>query len=214
MRRIFDFLYASALIVASPWLVYRALFRGRNRRGWRQKLLGTIPRRETDCECIWLHAVSVGEVNLLAPVIERLQQQRPDAEFAISTTTETGFDLARTKYACHTVFFCPFDFSWAVKRALQRLRPSVIVLAELEVWPNLIAIATDQNIPVAVINGRLSESSFRGYRRAGRLLKPTFARLTQVAAANEQYADRFLQLGTPNDRVTVTGTVKFVRMIL
>lgn len=158
---------------------------------------------------MWLHAVSVGEVNLLEPVIDRLRKRRPDLEFVISTTTETGFDLASNKYHEHYVFFCPFDFSWAIKRVIKRLRPDLIVLAELEVWPNLIAIANANDIPIAVINGRLSESSFRGYRKLRWLLSPTFQNLTSVSASTQQYADRFEQMGTPPERMFVTGSMKF-----
>ena len=209
MSRVFDILYACALLVASPWLLWRAIFRSRNRRGWAQKLFGLVPPRRSENPCVWLHAVSVGEVNLIQSIIEGLRQRRPDLEFAISTTTETGFDLAKQKYDDHLVFFCPFDFSWAIKRVIGRLQPEVIVLAELEVWPNLIATAKANDVPVAVVNGRLSESSFRGYQRLRWLLSPTFKNLTRVSASTQQYADRFEQLGTPASNIQVTGSTKF-----
>ena len=209
MRRVFDILYACALIVASPWLLWRAVFRARNRRGWGQKLFGLVQPRTSKNPCVWLHAVSVGEVNLIEPVIDGLRQRRPDLEFVVSTTTETGYDLAKQKYDDHFVFFCPFDFSWAIKRVLHRLRPEMIVLAELEVWPNLVATAKANEIPVAVVNGRLSESSFKGYQRFRWLLGPTFKNLTSVSASTQCYADRFEQLGTPASCIQVTGSTKF-----
>lgn len=209
MSRVFDILYACALLIASPWLLWRAVFRNRNRRGWGQKLFGLVPTRESQEPCVWLHAVSVGEVNLLEPVIDRLRKRRPDLEFAISTTTETGFDLATNKYHEHSVFFCPFDFSWSIRQVINRLRPDLIVLAELEVWPNLIATAKKSGIPIAVINGRLSETSFHGYRKFRWLLGSAFENLTSVLASTKDYADRFEQMGTPSDRVQVTGSMKF-----
>lgn len=209
MSRVFDILYACALVMASPWLLWRAIFRSRNRRGWGQKLFGLVPPRRSQNPCVWLHAVSVGEVNLIQPVIDGLRKRRPNLEFVISTTTEAGFDLAQQKYHDHSVLFCPFDFSWAIKRVIGRLRPDLIVLAELEVWPNLIATAQANEIPVAVVNGRLSESSFRGYRRFGWLLGSTFRKLTSVSASTQAYADRFAKLGTPKSRIQVTGSTKF-----
>ncbi len=209
MSRVCDILYACVLLLTSPWLLWRALFRKRNRRGWGQKMFGLVPHRKSNGTCVWLHAVSVGEVNLLQPVMDRLQRQRPDVEFVISTSTETGFDLASEKYQPHCVFFYPFDFSWAIKRAINRLKPDLIVLAELEVWPNLVSIADENEIPVAVINGRLSESSFHGYRKIQRLLTPAFERLTHVSASTQQYADRFRAMGTRAERILVSGSMKF-----
>jgi 3-deoxy-D-manno-octulosonic-acid transferase len=169
--------------------------------------------------CIWLHAVSVGEVNLLAPIIERLRRDLPAAELVLSTSTETGYDLARKKYDFLSVFFFPYDFTWSVREALTRIRPDLIVLAELEIWPNLISVASRfhtcsnadsrKGVPIVVVNGRLSESSFRGYQRFGWLLKSSFQKLTLVAVQDETYAERFRQLGCDTERVIVTGSVKF-----
>ena len=209
MSRVFDILYACALLIGSPWLLWRAIFRSRNRRGWAQKLFGLVQPRTSKNPCVWLHAVSVGEVNLIQPIIEGLRKRRPDLEFVISTTTETGFDLAEQKYDDHFVFFCPFDFSWAIKRVIGRLQPELIVLAELEIWPNLIAIAKANEVPVAVVNGRLSETSFNGYQKFRRLLSPSFKNLSSVLASTKQYADRFEQLGTPASHIQVTGSTKF-----
>ncbi|MFT5302551.1 MAG: 3-deoxy-D-manno-octulosonic-acid transferase [Mariniblastus sp.] len=214
---ILNFLYASFLVMVSPWLLWRCVRAGKNKRGWGQKLLGrglfrgSVARSNGQAEsrCIWVHAVSVGEVNLLAPVLSRLNQSHPDLEIVISTTTETGFDLAQQKYPQLEVFFCPMDFTWAIKRVIRRLRPAMLVLAELELWPNLIAKTSAAGIPVVVINGRLSENSFRGYRRLKWLVRPTFKRLAKVAVQNQVYADRFIELGCERTNVEVTGSVKF-----
>lgn len=155
---------------------------------------------------IWMHAVSVGEVNLLESIIDALPA---NFSFAISTTTETGYDLAIQKYGKHQVFFCPFDFSWAVRRTIETVQPSAIVLAELEIWPNLISIADELGIPVIVANGRLSDKSLRGYRRFAWITRRCFERLSFVGAQSETYANRFIQLGCPEGRVSVTGSVKF-----
>lgn len=209
MSWVLNLLYVSFLIIASPWLLWRAISSGKNKRGWGQKLLGLIPSRDSTNQLIWIHAVSVGEVNLLAPVIREFKKRNPDLEFAISTTTETGFDLATQKYAEHFVFFCPMDFSWAIKRVIKRLRPTMLILAELELWPNLISTSRLAEVPVAVVNGRLSENSFKGYKRLNRLVRSSFDKLSIVCVQNPTYAERFCELGCDPKNVFVTGNVKF-----
>ncbi|MGI9429875.1 MAG: 3-deoxy-D-manno-octulosonic acid transferase [Bythopirellula sp.] len=199
--------YLTLLLLACPWIVWSALTRGKYRDGFAQKLLGRVPQRQGDRRCIWLHAVSVGEVNLLQTTLAKLKQQRPDWELVISTTTKTGYDLACRKYAEHTVFYCPLDFSWVVKNALRRVRPDLLVLAELELWPNLIRQANSQGTKVAIINGRLSDNSFRGYRRFRPLVTRLLGQIDLVAAQNEETAQRFRELGA--ERVVVTGSLKF-----
>jgi 3-deoxy-D-manno-octulosonic-acid transferase len=138
-----------------------------------------------------------------------LSSRRPELQFVITTTTQTGYALAQKKYAQHVVSYCPLDFSWAVKAALCRLRPDLLVLAELELWPNLIVAARRHDIPVVVVNGRLSAASHRGYQRIRWAIAPVLRQLTAVAVQNRDYADRFVNLGTPRNKVTVTGSIKF-----
>ena len=222
MSFVLNAVYLCLLGIGSPWLLWRYARWGKNRRGWSQKLLGLTPIRDSDRPCIWFHAVSVGEVNLLAPVLQILRSRRPDLEVVISTTTETGFDLATQKYGTLSVFFFPLDFSWAIKKAFKRTKPSLIVLSELELWPNFIRLANrftvpdagrqnaqpSTGIPIVVVNGRLSEPSYRGYRRIGSLMTGAFQGLGLVMAQNATYAERFRALGCPDSRVVVTGNVK------
>ncbi|MGI8979467.1 MAG: 3-deoxy-D-manno-octulosonic acid transferase [Pirellulaceae bacterium] len=202
-------LYLAAILVASPYLLYAAIRYGKYREGWRQKLLGSVPIRSGKNRCIWLHAVSVGEVNLLAPLIARWDAQYPDWECVISTTTLAGYALARKRYAPRTVFYCPLDFTWSVRRAIRRMRPDLLVLAELELWPNLVAAAKQAGAKVAIINGRLSDKSLRGYQRIGFLARKTLEQIDLVAAQNEEYAQRFRQLGALPSAVAVTRSIKF-----
>ncbi len=201
--------YLLLILAASPWLLWAAVRKGKYREGYAAKFLGRVPRRTSKGTCVWLHAVSVGEVNLLAPLIREIARQRPDWECVVSTTTMTGKALANKKYPELTVFYCPLDFTWAVRAAMRRIRPDLLVLAELELWPNLIHAARRHGAPVAVINGRLSEHSFRGYRR----IRPLVARLLRcidlVAAQDDTYAERFRALGAIRERVHVTGSMKF-----
>lgn len=209
MPYLLNALYLLLLVLGAPWLAWKAFRTGKYREGLRAKLLGRVPLRSGSGPCIWLHAVSVGEVNVLGPLLRRLEQEYPAWECVISTTTRTGYALARTKYAPRLVFYCPLDFSWAVRAALDRIRPNLLVLVELELWPNLIRAAHRAGVKVAVVNGRLSARSARGYRR----IRPFIARVLHgidlIAVQNTEYAGRFLDLGAPPERVRVTGSVKF-----
>ncbi|MGD9720311.1 MAG: 3-deoxy-D-manno-octulosonic acid transferase [Pirellulales bacterium] len=209
MRYLFNLLYIALVIVALPWLLVAALRKGKYRTGWREKFWGLVPQRTSSAPCAWIHAVSLGEVSLIAPLVAELKRRHPDWQIAISTTTLTGHELACKRYAEHTVFYCPLDFSWAVRRAVGRLRPSLLILVELELWPNLIAAARAASAKVAVVNGRLSERSLRGYGRARWLVRPLLRQLDLVAAQNEPYAERFGVLGAQRGAVHVTGSLKF-----
>jgi len=202
-------LYAALFLAASPWIIWSAVRQGKHREGFAAKFLGLAPRRQGDRPCVWLHAVSVGEVNLLATTIAEFLKQRPDWEIVVSTTTKTGYDLACKKYAEYSVFYCPLDFTWAASAALRRIRPTLLVLAELEVWPNLIASAQRCGIRTAIINGRVSDKSFRGYRRIRSFIAPSLRRIDLIAAQNEEIAERFRQLGARPESVVATGSLKF-----
>ncbi|MCC6491649.1 MAG: 3-deoxy-D-manno-octulosonic acid transferase [Pirellulales bacterium] len=201
--------YLATLLTASPLVLWSALRHGKHREGFAPKLLGLAPRRSGNRPCVWLHAVSVGEVNLLATTIAELSRQRLEWEIVVSTTTKTGYDLAKKKYADRTVFYCPLDFSWAVATAMRRIRPRLLVLAELELWPNLIAAARRHGAAVAIINGRLSDNSFRGYRWARPLVGRVLRQVDLIAAQSAQTAERFIKLGARSGTVHVTGSLKF-----
>jgi 3-deoxy-D-manno-octulosonic-acid transferase len=204
-----NLVYAALLVVASPLILWNAWRHGKHREGYPAKLLGRVPARAGDRPCAWLHAVSVGEVNLLATTIAEIARQRPEWEIVVSTTTKTGYDLARKKYADVSVFYCPLDLSWATGAAMRRVRPTILVLAELELWPNLIAAAKRQGARVAIVNGRLSDNSFRGYRRARPLVAGVLRQIDLVAAQNAETAERFRRLGARTECVHDTGSLKF-----
>ncbi len=204
-----NLIYLAALVVFAPYLVYRWASTGRYREGWAEKLRGEAPLRIGNRPCLWFHAVSVGEVLLLRPLIEEMSRRRPSWEIVISTTTSTGLAVARRTFPDLVTFYAPLDFSWATHRAVGRIRPTVLALVELELWPNLIRAAKREGAKVAIINARLSSRSFRGYRRLRRPLRSTLLRIDAVAAQDAEYAGRFVELGIPEDRVRVTGSVKF-----
>ncbi len=209
MRYLLNLLYLLLILLALPWLVFQAITKGKYREGYAAKLLGRVPRRGPRGRCVWLHAVSVGEVNLLAPLLKLIGQQHPDWQCVVSTTTMTGMALARRKYPELTTFYCPLDFSWAVTTAMRRIRPDVLVLAELELWPNLVTAARRHGVRVAVINGRLSEHSHRGYRRIRPLVRTLLGQIDILAVQDDTYAQRFRDLGASTETVQVTGSMKY-----
>jgi 3-deoxy-D-manno-octulosonic-acid transferase len=159
-----------------------------------------------------VHAVSLGEINATRSLIELLRSQRTGLDFIVSVTTETGYARGMELYSSSpdvTLVRYPLDFTSAVDRLLVTLRPAVVALLELEVWPNFIRRCAQRKIPVLLINGRITPGSFRKYRLAQPLVGSMFARLHHVAAQDETYAQRFTELGVPPQRVTVTGTMKF-----
>jgi 3-deoxy-D-manno-octulosonic-acid transferase len=201
--------YSLLLLAASPWMIYQSLRYGKYREGWHEKLLGCVPERLGSKDAVWFHAVSVGELQLLRPLIREFQQRWPDWEIVLSTTTVTGRKLARDSYPELITFYCPFDFTWGLKRALNRLRPRLLILAELELWPNLISLAHRRGVEIAIVNGRLSERSFKGYSRIRFLTRSLLSKLDCIAVQNSTYAERFIQLGARPEHVHVTGSIKF-----
>jgi 3-deoxy-D-manno-octulosonic-acid transferase len=209
MRFLIDAAYIVAAIAISPVFLYRVVRHGRYRSGWGQKF-GAVDRKYPRKKCIWLHAVSVGEVNAAQTLVAEIERQFPDFEIVISTTTDTGFARAEKLFGrTRTVFYFPFDFSWVTRRAFQRLNPSICLLMELEVWPNFIFAAHERGVPVLVLNGRISDRSFSRYRRIRSLTRRFFGKLDLVLAQTQEYAQRFRELGCPAERVIVTSSLKY-----
>ncbi len=211
MPLLLDLLYGLAVCVLWPILVYRRLTRGPGNAPFRE-LFGYVPSRPVSANCVWIHGVSLGEINATRTLVAELHQRAPDTVVVISSTTRTGLARARQLYPDLVTFRFPLDFSFAIRNVLKRVRPAIIVLMELEVWPNLIEIATQRRIPVVIANGRATaEKSVRRFnwpiiRTVARRM---FAQIRWVGAQDETYASRFIELGVPKDRVEVTGSVKY-----
>ena len=197
------------LVLISLAVPYRLCIQRKCFSGWREKLLGQVPRRTGGGPCLWLHAVSVGEVLQLQPVVAALAASDPHLDVVISTTTATGFDVACAKYPGRQVFYFPLDFSWAVNAALSRINPTAIALVELELWPNFVFAAAKREIPVVLINGRISERSFRGYLRIRPVMRAILSKIAMLAVQSETYAARLIALGADRARIHVTGSIKF-----
>ncbi len=209
MRYLTDLLYLVMGLLLSPLVLYRRLRYKRYQRGWSHRF-GNVSERVSRRPCIWLHAVSVGEVNAARIVVDRLLQTYPDNDVVVSTTTDTGQARAQQLFAktCDVIYF-PLDFSWVMSRAFRRLNPRLCLLMELEVWPNFMKTAKHRQVPVVVVNGRISDRSFRTYGRFRRVLRSSFADLNLALVQTHEYAERFVHLGCPKTRVVVTGSLKY-----
>ncbi|HVK11333.1 MAG TPA: 3-deoxy-D-manno-octulosonic acid transferase [Gemmataceae bacterium] len=206
-----DLLYGLAILVLSPWLLLRSIRTGRYRRNSAAKLWGisqvAVPR---DGAVAWFHGVSVGEVHLLRQIVRGFRERHPAWCVVVSSTTETGLAEAAKHFPDLTVIPYPFDFSWAVRRTLRAVRPSLIVLAESELWPNFLRAAERARVPVVVVNGRMSPRSARRFARLAKLARRLlFDRVTVFAMQSEAYAANLRSLGVAADRVRVTGSVKY-----
>ncbi len=209
MEFILDLIYLLAALIMTPKVIYRAVKQGRYRNGWGERF-GNITRRHPDKPCIWIHAVSVGEVNAASKIIQKLNETLPGSEIIISTTTDTGHARATAIYGeTYKVFFYPLDFSLVVRRAFRKLKPDICLLMELEVWPNFATIAKRKNIPLVVVNGRLSDKSFPRYQKIKRATQWMFKKVSLILAQTDEYADRFKALGCPADKVIITSSLKY-----
>jgi 3-deoxy-D-manno-octulosonic-acid transferase len=200
----------AALVVGSPWWIFRLLTTQKYREGLMERLghvrqLTTINGRPL----IWVHAVSVGEVLAVTRLVKTLDAELPDYLVVVSTTTRTGQTLARERFGANRVFYCPLDLPWAVSAHLNALQPRMLILAETEFWPNVLSGCFRRNIPVAVVNARISDRSWPRYLRLRALWKPLLSRLSRVLAQSETDAERLRAIGCQPERVTVAGNLKF-----
>jgi len=205
-----DIAYCVALTATSPLWLYRMIRHGRYRKDIAQRL-GAAPIRYGLQPSIWIHGVSVGEVNAARTLVAEIHSQLPDYRVVISSTTDTGMAAARRLFAPdHVVFRWPLDFSAAVGRALRRVSPELVVLMEGEVWPNFLAAAGRRNIPVVLVNARMSANKgYPGYKKLGPLAKRLFGRLTAIGVQDAGYAELYGNLGVDNTKLHVTGMMKF-----
>ncbi|MHC4606134.1 MAG: 3-deoxy-D-manno-octulosonic acid transferase [Planctomycetota bacterium] len=201
-----DIGYAAAGLIASPWLLFKMATdrRYRHRLGER---FGAPPPLDGPSPRVWFHAASVGETALLKPLVAELRRRRPGVRIAVSTLTIAGRENAKKLFPDAPVFYLPFDLTFAVRRAFRRVLPDAVVLVELEVWPNFTKVAKKRGVPLVVVNGRISDRSFRRYRRMKCFFRPSFRRLSAVGAQSEAVAERMRELGAADPQVT--GNLKY-----
>jgi 3-deoxy-D-manno-octulosonic-acid transferase len=208
-----DLIYLIAFVVLLPWVAWRKVSGGRPVAAPWSRFIGSTPPLlpKGTRQRIWLHGVSVGEIQLLSSLSREITAQANAnglaVEFVVSSSTTTGLDLAAKRFGAAVVFPCPLDFTWAVRRVVKAVDADLLVLGELELWPHLLDAARRHRLPIVVANGRLSERSARGYRRVAPLVRRMLSRVTLVSARSAADAARFRALGAPT--VVDAGSMKF-----
>ena len=211
MYSLYSILLLVALVGSAPWWLLEMLRHGKYRAGLGERL-GKVPDRlsnQAAANTIWIHAVSVGEVLAITRVIDELKTQLPGWRIVVSTTTDTGQNLARERFGESNVFYFPVDLPFAVHAYLQALHPKLLVLAESEFWPNLLRWARLSGAAVAVVNARVSDRSLPGYLRFQKLLRRVMENVQLFLAQSEEDARRLIQMGALAERVQVSGNLKF-----
>lgn len=200
------------LVGSSPWWLWRMATTQRYREGLAARL-GRVPlwlrSQAAQRPVLWVHAVSVGEVLAASRLVGDLDRAFPAMQVLVSTTTRTGQALARQRFGANRVFYCPLDLPWAVRAYLTALQPRMLVLAETEFWPNLLSACFRRNIPVAVVNARISDRSWPRYRALRHLWRPILGQLSTALAQSETDAQRLIAIGVRAERVSVAGNLKF-----
>lgn len=209
MYFIYCLLLAVGFLILLPRFLYDAFRHGKYVAGFRERLGTLAPAKGQPL--IWIHCVSVGETQAARPLVLELKKQLPNRRIAISTTTLTGQDLAREifKHDAEKIFYFPFDWRWSVRRTLKALRPEAVLIMETELWPGFLRECERQQIPVAVLNGRLSERSLRRYRLFRGFMSRVLRGVSLAIMQTEADASRLRSLGIAPEKVQVSGSLKF-----
>jgi len=211
MYLLYSLLFTLGIIALSPRFLLDALTKGKYVQGLRERL-GALPAIETGGHpVIWLHCVSVGETQAARPLVRRVLERFPDHRLVVSTITLTGQRVAREVFRdeAAAVIYFPFDWAWTVRRALRRVNPEIVLVMETELWPRFLREARRRGALVALVNGRLSEKSFRRYRLVRRFIKRVVGDLHLALMQSAEDAERLRALGLDSARVEVSGNIKF-----
>lgn len=207
-RAVYTVLLVVGLFLMAPVLVFRAI-RHRKYIGSLSERLGAPNIRPSKKPTLWIHAVSVGEVVAVEQFVREAVTAFPNWRVAVSTTTATGQKVARDRFPDLDVFYFPIDLPGPVSRAMSRIGPGVLCLVETEIWPNVLAACRKRRVPVAIVNGRLSDNSYRGYARLRWILRGVLAAVARFLMQSAADADRMKSLGADPTRVSVTGNMKY-----
>ncbi|KZZ26866.1 3-deoxy-D-manno-octulosonic acid transferase, partial [Alcanivorax sp. HI0083] len=205
--------YSALWYLLLPFLFLRLWLRGRQapayRQRWKERMAWGY-RPGTLKNSLWVHAVSVGETLAAVPMIERLLADYPDTPLLVTTTTPTGSERVKALFGDRvTHVYCPWELPTALNRFLRAFDPKTVIVLETELWPNLCAAVKRHGAKLMLMNGRLSEKSYRGYRKFPRLVRPMMARFDALAVQTPVEAKRYVALGAWPERVHAIGSVKF-----
>ncbi|MDA1369195.1 MAG: lipid IV(A) 3-deoxy-D-manno-octulosonic acid transferase [Proteobacteria bacterium] len=209
-------LYSLILYLCVPFILLRLYIRGARAPGYRQRIgerfANFRPPQKFDAtqHTIWIHAVSVGETVAAAPLIRELQLRESSVQILVTTMTPTGSERVAAMFGDRVIHcYLPYDLPGALSRFVQRMNPSLLILMETELWPNLIHVCSRHNVKLILANARLSEKSARGYRRFMGMTKNMLGKIDFIAAQAQADADRFVELGADVEKIEVTGSLKF-----
>jgi 3-deoxy-D-manno-octulosonic-acid transferase len=207
-------LYSAALYLLLPVTVYHLIWRGFRQRAyllrWNERYARYADAAPSGERHLWVHAVSVGEVNAAAPLVNALLRDRPQERVLITTITPTGSERVAALWGDRVSHvYLPYDLTGAVARFLRHFRPRIALIVETELWPNLLFACRDHDVPAYLVNARLSERSLRGYRPLRPLVGRALRTMRAVAAQSDADASRFLRLGARVEQVIVHGNLKF-----
>ena len=206
MYFLYSFIYSIAAIVLLPFEYLKRPKEIRSK--WLREKFGLI--KEVKGEIIWIHAVSVGEVIAAAPLLKRINERHPSKSIIISTITDTGQKVARARAPEGTIIlYLPFDIPSILNRILNKTKPELLIIIETELWPNLIRVFRENGIPVLLLNGRISENSFRGYRKIAFFMQRVLSHIDFFGMQGDEYAARIKQLGVDSEKVSNLGNFKF-----
>jgi len=211
MYFIYSLLLALGFLILLPRFLFDAFHHGKYVAGFRERLGLLTPTKANPRPVIWIHCVSVGETQAARPLVQSLKQRFPDHSIAISTTTLTGQNLAREVFRDNVerVFYFPFDWRWIVRKTLAAVNPAAVLIMETELWPNFLRECEARRIPVAIVNGRLSEQSFRRYRMIKGFMSRVLNGLSLAAVQTDADGRRLRALGLEAAKISVTGSTKF-----
>ncbi len=209
---LYDLFLLLSMVFLLPWYVIRGCVRGKGRQGLRERLgflspstLALLKGRQV----IWIHAVSVGETRAAVPLIKSLRITYPDAVLLLSNVTETGREIAESIPEIDVCIYFPIDFSAAVRRAVKTVNPALMLIVETEIWPQFVRMCHKQDVPVVLVNGRISDRSFPRYKLVKRLLEPVLAQIKFFCMQSELDARRIELLGANPESIHVSGNIKF-----
>ena len=201
--------YLGVLFCAFPRLAYHYFVRGKYRGTLGIRLLGLVAVRHGSRCCAWFEAASLGEVKLIEPLVRQFQRRHPNWDCIVSASTSSGYVLAQRLFPDLYVFPLPVDFSWSMCKAVQRLRPQLLILADSEFCPNLVQHVKRQKCAVLLVNGRMNECDFRYYRWVQPCFRSTLRQFDMVGVQSSEYARRFIQLGADPEHVRIVGSMKY-----
>src|SRR6266542_37565 len=211
MYFIYSLVLSLGFLILLPRFLLDALRHGKYVAGFRERLGSLKPILKNGDPVVWIHCVSVGETQAARPLVRAVKARYPNHLIAISTITLTGQNLAREifRHDAARVFYFPFDWRWVVRRTLKAINPDAVLLVETELWPAFLRECKRQQIPVAIVNGRLSEQSFRRYRLIRRFMKRVLSSISLGLMQTGADAERFRTLGMDPARTVVSGNLKF-----